>query len=139
MQEIEMKSAAGDVVRGACYGKWSRYHPACSDCMVWTDCQRITEKTKRVAAKKAQEEADPVAYLLGLLRKKYSEERKFGEGVCGHLFKNKNGEKVVAVFVAEDGKVKIQSAGGLKVFKKLESADMVRNDVLTDDVMKDIV
>ena len=139
MQEVETKSAAGSVATGACYGKWSRYHPACSDCMVWVDCQRVTEKAKCAAAKKAQSEADPVSYLLRLLRKKYSEERKCGDGVCGYLFKKSSGVKVVAVYVKDDGGVKVQSTNGVKVFKKLESADEVREKLVNDEVMEGVL
>jgi len=139
MQQFEVKSAAGTVARGACYGKWSQYHPACSDCMVWTDCQRVTERTQKEVMEKEKAELNPIEYMLGLLREKYNEERKFGDGVSAHCFRNEDGVKSIVVWVKDSGKVKMETANGALVVDKIESAKQVREIFASNDAMKGVL
>jgi len=136
MPEFETKKASGSVAKGACYGNWSQYHPACPNCMVWCDCKRVTAREKRKLAEKAKAEENPIDYMLGILRKSYTEERKFGNEASAHCFKNSDGVKTVVVWVAKSGKVKIKTKKGEVTFDSLESGKHVREILSTNKIMK---
>ena len=131
MRKVEMKNAAGSIVKGACYRKWNQFHPACGECMVSMHCQRETEQVKKELTAKDRAESNPLEYMLGILRNSYMEERKFGEGIRAHCFRNKKGVKAVVVWVNDSGKVKIKTAKEEVVFDKLESASQVK-ELFTD-------
>lgn len=139
MRELETKSAAGNVARGACYGKWSEYHPACSECMVWTDCKRVTCRANRESEKRRKAEGNPIEYMLSLLRGVYREERKHGDGVSAHCFKTKNGVKKAVVWVTDSGKVKVETAKGNAVFDSIESGVHVRQIFADNEAMKGLL